>query len=155
MSTAKSHSISVLAHNIRSLWNVGSFFRTADCFGVEKLYLTGYTAIPPRREISKTALGAEGWIPWEHVEDPKEVLRKLRTAGYRIVGLELTADAVELKAYTPSQKTCLIVGHEVLGVSKELLSLCDDIVQIPLHGRKESLNVSVALGIALYGLRYR
>jgi len=153
MNTHVRPKISVIAHNIRSLWNVGAFFRTCDCFRVEKLYVTGYTAFPPRREISKTALGAEGWIPWEHADDPKLILQKLKKAKYRIVGLELTEDAVELRSYVPPEKICLIVGHEVLGVSKELLNLCDDVVQIPLLGKKESLNVSIAMGIALYGLR--
>lgn len=150
---SNNHHIVVIAHNIRSLWNVGSFFRTADCFGVEKLYLTGYTATPPRREISKTALGAEDWIKWEYADDPKFIIKKLKIKNYKIVALELTEDAKELKDYQPSEKICLILGHEVTGVPEELLELADDIVQIPLIGKKESLNVSVALGIALYGLQ--
>ena len=141
--------ITLIAHNIRSLWNVGSLFRTSDCFGVEKLYLTGYTATPPRREISKTAIGAEEWIPWEQADDPKEVIEQKRKDGYRIVALELTDDAVEIAKYEPPEKVCLIIGHEVTGVSDDLLKLADDVIKIPMFGKKESLNVSVATGITL------
>ncbi|MDD5623107.1 MAG: RNA methyltransferase [Candidatus Peribacteraceae bacterium] len=145
--------ILLLAHNIRSLWNVGSLFRTSDAFAVEKLYLTGYTAAPPRRELSKTALGAETSVPWEQCPDPAKVIARLQKQGWTIVALEQAKKAVNLTKYQPSSKVCLIVGHEVLGVPKELLRLCDDIVHIPMHGRKESLNVAVAAGIALHHLR--
>ncbi len=145
--------ITLLAHNIRSLWNVGSFFRTADAFGVEKIYLSGYTALPPRREISKTAIGAEEWIEWEHAEDPVQIIKKLQDEGWKVVGLEITEGAVSINEYTAPEKVCLLVGHEVSGVPDELLSLCDDVVYIPMHGKKESLNVSVATGIALQHLR--
>lgn len=143
----------LLAFNIRSLWNVGSLFRTADAFGVEKLILSGYTALPPRREISKTALGAEEYVPWEQARDPAKAIAKLKKRGYTIVALEQTKKALDLAAYNPPPKVCLIVGHEVLGVPKELLRLCDAVVHIPMHGRKESLNVAVAAGIALHRLR--
>lgn len=152
MST-KSINICLLAHNIRSLWNVGSFFRTADAFGIEKMYLTGYTATPPRREISKTAIGAEEWIEWEYAEDPKEVIQKLKIKNYNIVGLEITEDAIPITSYKAPEKVCLVVGHEVTGIPEDLLSLCDDVIYIPMHGKKESLNVSVAAGIALNQLR--
>jgi len=144
--------IVLLAHNIRSLWNVGSFFRTADAFGVEKIYLTGYTGLPPRREISKTALGADEWIPWEHRDDPMEVIEELKKDGWKIVALELTNKATNLSDYKTPEKICLIVGHEVTGVPQELLSLADHHLQIPMEGQKESLNVSVAAGIALHHL---
>jgi 23S rRNA (guanosine2251-2'-O)-methyltransferase len=145
-------SITLLAHNIRSLWNVGSLFRTCDCFGVEKLYLSGYTACPPRREISKTALGAEEWIPWEYEKDPREVIKQKKKEGYRVVALEITDGATSISDYQPPEKICLILGHEVTGVPKELLALADDTVSIPMLGKKESLNVSVATGIALHTL---
>ena len=145
--------IVLLAHNIRSLWNVGSLFRTADSFAVEQIFLTGYTATPPRREISKTALGAEETVPWEKAEDPAKAIATLKKQGFTIVALEQARGAVDLKAYEPPSQVCLIVGHEVLGVPKELLKLCDAIVHIPMHGKKESLNVSVAAGIALHHLR--
>ncbi|MFA6259769.1 MAG: RNA methyltransferase [Candidatus Peribacteraceae bacterium] len=145
--------IILLAHNIRSLWNVGALFRTCDCFGVQKVYLTGYTAVPPRREISKTALGAEEWIVWEYVRDPLEVIARMRKERYRIVALEQDKRAVALQEYLPPAQICLIIGHEVLGVPQELRDVSDDIVHIPMFGKKESLNVSVASGIALAHLR--
>jgi tRNA G18 (ribose-2'-O)-methylase SpoU len=132
---------------------VGSLFRTADAFGVERIILSGYTAAPPRREISKTALGAEEYVPWEKVADPKEAIAKLRKRGYSIVALEQVRGAIELRKFSPPSKVCLMIGHEVLGVPKELLRLCDAVVYIPMHGKKESLNVAVAAGIALHHLR--
>lgn len=149
-----SRSISIVAHNIRSLWNVGSFFRTGDAFDIEKIYLTGYTATPPRREISKTAINAEEWIPWEYEKDPLIVIEKLQKKGYRIVGLEQTKNSVSLFEYEPSEKECLILGHEITGIPKELLKECDAVIEIPMHGKKESLNVAVAAGIALHHLRH-
>ncbi|MDD4287838.1 MAG: RNA methyltransferase [Candidatus Peribacteraceae bacterium] len=148
-----SRQIVLLAFNIRSLWNVGSLFRTSDSFAIEKIFLTGYTATPPRREISKTALGAEETVSWEKAEDPVKVIAKLKKQGFTIVALEQARGAVDLDKYEPPSKVCLIVGHEVLGVPKELLKLCDAVVHIPMHGKKESLNVAVAAGIALHQLR--
>ncbi len=145
--------IVVLAHNIRSLWNVGSLFRTGDAFSVQKIYLTGYTATPPRREISKTAIGAEEWMHWEYQEDPKVLISTLKNDGWTIVALEKTDDATALSEYVRPAKVCLVLGHEVTGVEKDLLELCDATVMIPMHGEKESLNVSVATGIALDRLR--
>ncbi|TSC58735.1 MAG: tRNA/rRNA methyltransferase SpoU [Candidatus Peregrinibacteria bacterium Greene0416_62] len=145
--------IILLAHNIRSLWNIGALFRSCDCFAVEKLILSGYTATPPRREIAKTALGADEWIAWEKVEDLKSIIEQLRNVGWRIVGLEQSDRSIVLDEYVPHEKTCLIVGHEVLGVPEEILKLCDDVVHIPMLGKKKSLNVSVATGIALHQLR--
>lgn len=145
--------IVLLAHNIRSLWNVGSFFRTSDAFGVKKIYLTGYTAVPPRREISKTAIGAEEWIEWEYQEDPQDVIKELKNDGWTIVALELTDSAQSINEYIPSDKTCLVLGHEVTGVPANILEACDATVMIPMMGKKESLNVSVAAGIALSHLK--
>lgn len=145
--------IILLAHNIRSLWNVGSFFRTADAFAVEKIILTGYTGVPPRREISKTALGADEWVTWEYEKDPLAAMEKVRKNGYRIVALEQTHKATDIATYISPEKICLILGHEVTGVPAELLDLSDDHVHIPMNGKKESLNVSVAAGIALHSLR--
>ncbi len=151
--TQHHRSIILLAHNIRSLWNVGSFFRTADAFGIERIILTGYTATPPRREISKTAIGAQDWIPWSFERDPIIAMIALKEMGYTIVGLELTERSQNLTDYVPDNKLCLVVGHEVTGVPKELLSICDSVVAIPMCGKKESLNVAVAAGIALHHLR--
>ena len=144
--------IVLLAHNIRSLWNIGSLFRTCDAFGIKKFYLTGYTATPPRREISKTALGAEEFVPWEHNKDPMEIIKNLKNDGYAIVALELTDDAQALSKFFAPKKLGLIVGHEVTGVPKDIIELCDAKVQIPMKGKKESLNVAVAAGVAMYSL---
>ncbi|PIR53683.1 RNA methyltransferase [Candidatus Peregrinibacteria bacterium CG10_big_fil_rev_8_21_14_0_10_42_8] len=145
--------IVLLAHNIRSLWNVGSFFRTSDAFCVEKIFLTGYTATPPRREISKTAIGAEEWIKWEYQEDPTLLIKTLKNDGWTILALEITDQAQSIHEYSPSAKTCLVLGHEVTGVPSDILALCDSTVMIPMMGKKESLNVSVAAGIALSHLK--
>jgi len=149
----KTRSIRLLAHNVRSLWNVGSFFRTADAMNVERMYLTGYTGTPPRKEITKTALGAEEFIPWEKFEDPVPILLELKKEGWQLVALELTADAKEIESFQPHEKICLIVGHELIGVPENVLSIVDETVMIPMLGKKESLNVAVAAGIALHQLR--
>lgn len=146
--------IRLLAHNVRSLWNVGSFFRTCDAMGVEKLYLTGYTGVPPRKEISKTALGAEETVAWEHAEDPVIVLTKLRDDGWQLVALELADGAVDLPSFKSDEKVCVVVGHELDGVPDRIRELCHKTVQIPMLGTKESLNVAVAAGIALYAIRH-
>ncbi len=145
--------IRLLAHNIRSLWNVGAFFRTCDALGIEHLYLTGYTPHPPRTEITKTAIGAELYVAWEHAREPLSIINDLKEKGWEIVALELTEQSVDIAQFNPSDRVCLIVGHELSGVPEEILTLCDAIVQIPMHGKKESLNVSVAAGIALHSLR--
>ncbi len=147
--------ISLLAHNVRSLWNVGSFFRTCDAFAVEKIYLTGYTGQPPRKEITKTALGAEETVPWEHAADPVPIVQKLKDEGWSILPLELTESAVDLTSFDPPDKLCLVVGHELSGVPQEILTLADSVLKIPMMGKKESLNVAVAAGIALHYLRCR
>ena len=144
--------IVLLAHNIRSLWNIGSLFRTCDAFGIKKFYLTGYTATPPRREISKTALGAEEFVLWDQNKDPIEIIKNLKIDGFEIVALELTDDAQALSKFLAPKKMCLIVGHEVTGVPKDILDLCNAKVQIPMKGKKESLNVAVAAGVAMYSL---
>lgn len=149
----KKRKIRFLAYNVRSLWNVGSFFRTADAMGVEKIYLTGYTGIPPRQEITKVAIGAEEFVDWEHAEDPLQILTVLKKKGWSLVALEITPDAIDIIDYTPADKVCLIVGHELTGVPPELLSYCDAVVMIPMLGQKESLNVAVAAGMALHRLR--
>ncbi len=146
-------SIRLLAYNVRSLWNVGAFFRTADAFAVEHIYLTGYTGHPPRKEITKTALGAEEFIPWEHAVDPLPIVQQLKQEGWTIASLELTDTAIALEEYDPLDKVCLVVGHELDGVPESLMELSDVILKIPMLGQKESLNVSVATGIALHHLR--
>lgn len=150
----ESRKICLLAHNVRSLWNVGAFFRTCDALAVEKLYLTGYTGHPPRKEISKTALGAEETIPWEHSVDPFGIIEQLKADGWSIVSLELTGTAQNLIDFQPPAKVCLVVGHELTGVPEQILEMSDATVMIPMLGTKESLNVAVATGIALHQLRF-
>ena len=145
--------IVLVAHNIRSLWNVGAFFRSADAFGVEHVYLTGYTAAPPRAEIAKTALGADSWIPWTKVSDPLPLLSSLKKSGFRIVALEIAEGSVRIQDDTTDAPTCIVLGHEIQGVPAEIRAACDAIVHIPMLGKKHSLNVSVAAGIAMYHYR--
>jgi tRNA G18 (ribose-2'-O)-methylase SpoU len=152
----------VLAHNIRSLHNVGSIFRTSDVFGVTKLFLTGYTGHPPDPKIAKVALGADTTIPWEHNSSAKRILTKLRKqySNLAVVGLEnnLPKDDVRpvrllgSKSFTPSFPLVLVLGEEVSGISRPLLPLCDYFAEIPQYGTKESLNVSVAFGVAAFAL---
>ncbi len=146
------NSIVALLHNIRSLHNVGSIFRTSDGAGVDRLFLCGETGVPPRAEISKTALGAEELVLWEYWMDAKECILALKKKGVRIVALELTPNSVDYRVFVPNGKVCLVVGNEVEGVPPELLEWCDNAIHIPMRGTKESLNVSVAYGIAVYGL---
>ena len=156
--------IIVIAHNIRSTHNVGSIFRTAEGFGVEKIILSGYTPYPrlPKdsrlphisekltTQIHKTALGAEDMVPFEYSEDIP--LHSLKESGYRIVALEQHNRSVRLSDYQTPQKIVLLIGEEVHGITEDLIAQCDDIIEIPMVGKKESFNVSVATGIALYEL---
>jgi tRNA G18 (ribose-2'-O)-methylase SpoU len=145
--------IVVIAHNIRSLWNIGAFFRSADAFSISHIHLTGYTAAPPRKEISKTALGAELTISWSQEKDPIEVILKRKREGYTIVSLELGEGSAPLMNYRTDKPVCIILGHEILGVPPELMIMSDQTVHIPMLGSKNSLNVSVAAGIAFYHFR--
>ncbi|MFA6549497.1 MAG: TrmH family RNA methyltransferase [Candidatus Margulisiibacteriota bacterium] len=159
----------VIAHNIRSLYNVGSIFRTADAFGVDKIFLTGYTGTPKNPRLAKTALGAEKTVPWEYCKQLKRVFDrlgntrgrleqsltgdKLRQQGMQIVALENNVpNVIPLNKFKPHFPLALLLGEEVKGTKKDYLSLCDKIVEIPMQGQKESLNVSVAFGIAAYSL---
>ena len=150
--------IVVIAHNIRSTHNVGSIFRTADAMGVSHVYLSGYTPTPtdrfgrPQKDIAKTALGAETYIPWERAE-VASVVSQLQKRGFTLAALEQSSASVPLNTYKAPQKLALILGNEVRGVSKQLQEKCDVVLEIPMFGEKESLNVSVAAGIALFMLR--
>ena len=149
---SKKQQVYVLAHNIRSMHNIGSIFRTSDGAGVSKIYLTGYSACPPRKEISKTALGAEEFIPWEFYKNPLTLVKKLKKDKFQIIALERTEGSKNIFDFKPKYPCCLIVGNEIEGVPPELLDLCDKKLEIPMRGTKESLNVSVAFGIAVYAL---
>jgi len=156
----KQQQIAVL-HNIRSLHNVGSMFRTADAAGVTKIYLTGYTSSPMdafgkvRAEIVKTALGAEHTVSWEQKKDIRTLLLSLRKQRTYIIGLEQHARAVDYQSVKSKKSWALVVGNEVRGLSEAVLQKCDVIAEISMRGKKESLNVSVAFGIALFSLRRR
>jgi len=142
----------VLLDDVRSLYNVGAFFRTADAAGVEKLYLCGITCHPPHPAITKTALGAEESVPWEHSWDPIEVAFGLRERGYQLVAIETDPTAQDLYDWQPSFPVCLIFGHEVEGVRPSLAALCNIRVRIPMRGVKHSLNVATAAGVVIYEL---
>jgi tRNA G18 (ribose-2'-O)-methylase SpoU len=144
----------VLLDSIRSNYNVGSIFRTSDGAMVEKLYLCGYTPHPPKKEILKTALGAIDSVSWEYINNPKEVILKLKEQRVKICALELTESSFEYyKVEESSFPLCLVVGNEITGVSQDLLNLCDLSIEIPQYGIKQSLNVAVAYGIAIFELR--
>ncbi|MCC7356814.1 MAG: TrmH family RNA methyltransferase [Candidatus Doudnabacteria bacterium] len=148
----------VLAHNIRSLLNVGSIFRTSDSLGVTKLYLSGYTATPESNpKLIKTSLGAEQSVLWEYGKSAKRVVDKLKKdhPGIKIVGLEnniFGKKVYQLPKYKPRFPLLLVLGEETKGIPKPLRQLCDEFVEIPMYGEKESLNVSVAFGIAAFSL---
>ncbi|HSR89146.1 MAG TPA: RNA methyltransferase [Candidatus Udaeobacter sp.] len=136
--------------NIRSGHNVGAIFRTADGAGVGKLYLTGYTPCPPHTQIDKVSLGAEKWMPWEYRKQAGKLLKELKQMGYNIVALEQTKISQNIFQWQPKFPVALVLGNEKTGVSKALLKYCDQSVEIPMLGKKNSLNVSVATGIAMY-----
>ena len=142
----------VLLNNIRSLHNVGSIFRTSDGAGVKKIFLCGQTGYPPREEITKTAIGAEEILPWEYYIDPLDCVKKLKKKGVQIVALEQTRKSIDYKKFKPKYPVCLVVGHEIEGVEEGILKLCDAFIEIPMKGEKQSLNVSVAFGVAVYEL---
>ncbi len=147
----------VLLDNVRSVYNVGAFFRTADAAGVEQLVLSGLTAPPSHRGVAKTALGAERVVPWERVDDALAALDRLEARGYELAAVETTEAAVDLFEWRPRFPVCLVFGHEVDGVRPALLARCATHVRIPMVGRKESLNVATAGGVVIYELfrKYR
>ncbi|MBI3889393.1 TrmH family RNA methyltransferase [Candidatus Saccharibacteria bacterium] len=158
--------IILIAHNIRSTHNVGAFLRTCDGFGISKLIFSGYTPYPTidgdtrlphfadklTRQIHKTALGAEVTVPFERFDEPP--LDELKASGYTIVGLEQDERSVMLNDYKSPEKIALFLGNEIDGIYPEFRDQCDDLIEIPMSGMKESFNVSVATGIALYGLLF-
>jgi len=156
--------IIVIAHNIRSTHNIGAIFRTCEGFGVSKIIISGYSPYPKlvvdtrlphiseklTAQIHKTALDAETMVPFEHQETPD--FESLKSKGYRIVGLEQDKRSVMLPDYKKPEKIVLLLGEEVNGITDEMRAMCDDLVEIPMFGQKESFNVSVAAGIILYAL---
>lgn len=146
--------VKVVIHNIRSLHNVGSVFRSCDAFGIQEILISGYTPRPPRPEISKTAIGAEEFVNWTAWDDHIEMLKNIRNEGFTLVGLEQTDRSIPLPDFdAPSySKLCIILGNEVTGIDDDVIPLIDEFVMIPQFGHKHSLNVSVAAGITLYAL---
>lgn len=160
MTERKKKKLVLIVHNVRSALNVGALFRTADGAGVEKIFLTGYTPAPPKQNttyltkaekaLKKTALGAEEWVAWKKVVSFGKVAAELRDAGYTIVALEQHEKSVDYRKYVPKKSIALVIGNEPRGVDAKILKQCDAIIEIPMHGKKNSLNVAVATGIALY-----
>lgn len=148
----------VILHNIRSAHNVGSVFRTADAAGVGKIYLTGYTPLPTDRfgraqkKIAKTALGAEKYLVWEYDKILVKLIKKLKKEGWNVVGVEQDKNAKDYKKFRSKKKTAFLFGNEVRGLSARARTLCNELLEIPMHGKKESLNVSVTAGIILFSL---
>ena len=146
----------LILHNIRSVENVGAMFRTADAVEINKIYLTGYTPAPidrfgkKRKDIAKSALGAEEFVSWESKKSLPNLLTKLKKEKFKIIAIEQDKNSVDYKKIKLQEKNVFIVGTEVTGIPKNILKKCDLITEIPMKGKKESLNVSVACGVALF-----
>jgi tRNA G18 (ribose-2'-O)-methylase SpoU len=147
----------VLLDNVRSMYNVGAFFRVADGVGLQKVCLCGITAHPPKKAISKTALGAEEVVPWEHDWDAVQMAERMHRSGFEVAAIETSVNSVDLFEWQPNFPVCVAFGNEVDGLRPELLELADSHVRIPMLGKKTSLNVATAAGIVLYELlrKYR
>ena len=149
----------ILLHNVRSTHNVGSIFRTADAAGAQRIFLTGYTPRPTDRfgrtqkNIAKTALGAEKTVAWEYGLSAPRLIKRLKQEGWRIVGVEQDARSTDYSLIRANRRIVFVFGNEVRGLSKQILDMCDEIIEIPMRGKKESLNVSVAAGIILFSTR--
>ena len=144
--------VTVVLHDIRSLYNVGAFFRTADGAGVRELVLSGITARPPRKEIAKTALGAEDVVPWRGVDDLPAWMSAWTRSGGHLVAVDTTPGAIDLYEWTPQWPVALLFGHEVEGLPADVLAHCDVHVRVPMLGHKRSLNVATAAGVVMYDL---
>jgi tRNA G18 (ribose-2'-O)-methylase SpoU len=148
----------VIIHNVRSVQNVGAMFRTADAAGINKIYLTGYTPAPldrfgrERTDLAKSALGAEKFVPWRQNKNIFPLLSKLKREKFLIIGIEQAKNSIDYKKVKLKNKNVFIVGPEVTGINKAILNKCDIVAEIPMRGKKESLNVSVALGVVLFGV---
>lgn len=149
-------SVYLLLHNIRSVYNVGAIFRTADAVGISKIYLSGYTPTPldrlggQRKDFAKSALGSEKMISWEYKKTPKGLIEKLKKDGYQIIAVEQSAGSRDYKKIKPRAKCLIVFGNEVSGISKNIIEKSSVVTEIPMRGLKESLNVSVSAGIVLF-----
>ncbi len=151
--TAQRHPVYVLLDNIRSLYNVGSIFRTSDGARISKLFLCGYTPHPPRKEIEKTALGSTLTVPWEYRPDPMTVIGELKSRGIRLCVLEHTDESRDYHSIAKKDfPICIVIGGEISGVSKDIVAQADTAIEIPMFGVKQSLNAAVAYGIAVFEL---
>lgn len=150
--SAQKSPIILILDNVRSLNNIGSVFRTADAFLIEKVFLCGITATPPHKDIHKTALGATENVSWEYVNTTLEVVKKLQKEKVQVWAVEQADKALPLSEFVPQQNTkyALVLGHEVQGVSQEVVSQCDGVLEIPQFGTKHSLNISVATGVVVW-----
>lgn len=144
--------IILVLDNVRSALNVGSVFRSADAFRVEKIILCGITAQPPHKEVLKTALGATGSVPWEYFEDTKDAVKKLKNENTKVYAIEQVSNSIDLRSFMPGERTAVIFGHEMDGVAQEVVDLCDGCIEIYQEGTKHSLNVSVCAGIVCWEL---
>ena len=142
--------IYIILENIRSLYNVGSIFRTSDAARIHKIFTTGITGHPPRKEIAKTALGAQDTVPWEHCNDSREIIQRLKSDGVTIVAVEHTDESISFWEAEFSFPVCFIFGFEVEGIMQETLNQADFAVSIPMFGHKGSLNVAVSAGVILF-----
>jgi tRNA G18 (ribose-2'-O)-methylase SpoU len=139
--------------NIRSAYNVGSVFRTADAFLLEGIYVCGYTAFPPHKEIRKTALGAEDTVAWKHFKNIEEAITEIRVMGYKVYAVEQAVDSWKLGSFSAEDdKVAVVFGNEVTGVEQSTIVLCDGVIEIPQLGMKHSLNVATAAGVVLWEL---
>jgi 23S rRNA (guanosine2251-2'-O)-methyltransferase len=138
--------------NIRSAYNVGSVFRTADAFLLEAIYITGYTCVPPHKEIKKTALGAEETVTWKHFENAANAIEELKKNGYKVYAVEQVVDSLMLHevSFTSTEKIAVVFGNEVSGVELDTIKLCDGCIEIPQFGTKHSLNIATAAGVVLW-----
>lgn len=148
--------VCIVLDNIRSVYNVGAIFRTADALGIDKIYLVGVTPAPIdrfgrfRKDLAKAALGAEKTVGWEPAPSAVDLLKRLKKKGFQIVAVEQDSKAVDYKKVKPGARVAFVFGEEVKGLQKDVLKLCDTVAEIPMRGQKESLNVSVAAGVALF-----
>lgn len=142
----------VVLENIRSAYNVGSVFRTADAFLLEAIYIIGYTCVPPHKEIKKTALGAEDTVSWKHFKNAGEAIDELKTLGYTVYAVEQAEGSIALNAlpYRPGEKIAMILGNEVTGVEQSTIEQCKACIEIPQLGMKHSLNIATAAGVVLW-----
>jgi 23S rRNA (guanosine2251-2'-O)-methyltransferase len=152
------HSFYLVLHNLRSAHNVGAIFRTADAAGVSKIIISGYTPVPidkynrVNKEIKKTALGAENYLNWKKISNLSNYLKELKNKKFSILALEQSSKSIDYRLAKIKTQTALIVGNEKIGLDRRLLNHCDLVLEIPMKGKKESLNVATAVGIALFGI---